>query len=113
MHGAVRKVNARMLGQRPRLMSDDIREWNLNQLLFADNTTMMVDSQDRLRQLGEEFGRLCERRKQRVNESKSKMMNYTRMEDDRRMNIILNVKLLEEVEYFKYLRSQIVLNGER
>ncbi len=45
---------------------------------------------------------MCKRRKWKVNECQSKVM-CTRMVDDKRMNIALNGKLLEEVEYFKYI----------
>ncbi len=53
-------------------MNADSRERNLNQLLFADNMALVADSEGRLRQLVEEFGKVCKRRKLRVNESKSK-----------------------------------------
>ena len=39
-------------------------------------------------------------------------MKCTRMVDDRRMNVTLNGKLLEEVEYIKYLGSYIAYGGE-
>ncbi len=65
-------------------------EWNLNQLLFEDDTALVADSEGRLRELVEEFGRACKRRKLRVNESKSKVMKCMRMVDDRRMNVALN-----------------------
>ncbi len=43
----------------------------MNQLMFADDTTLVADSQQRLRQLVEEYWRLRER-KLRVNVGKSK-----------------------------------------
>jgi len=46
-----------------------------------------------------------------VNESKSKVMKCTRMVDGRRMNAVLNGKLLEEVECFKSLGSHFVVDG--
>jgi len=106
--GVVREVNARMLGS---LVNADSREWNLNRLLFAEDTALVADSEERLRHLVEEFGRVCKRRKLRLNESKSKVMKCTRMVDGRRMNVILNGKLLEEVECFKYLGSHVVVDG--
>ena len=49
--------------------------WELNQLLFADDTVVVVaDSERKLCQLVTEFGRVCERRKLRVNVDKSKVM---------------------------------------
>ena len=55
---------------------------------------------------------MCARRKLRVNESKGKVMKYTRMVDCSRINFALNGKLLEEVECFKYLGSHIAIDGE-
>jgi len=69
MDGVVREVNARVLGRGLSLINADGREWNLNQLLFADDTSLVADSEKRLRQLVEEFGRVCKRGKLRVNES--------------------------------------------
>ncbi len=37
MDGVVREVNARMLGRSLSLTNGDDREWNLSQLLFADD----------------------------------------------------------------------------
>ncbi len=71
MDDVVREVNTRMLGRRLSLGNAEGREWNLNQLLFADNTTLIADPHAELRQVVEEFGRVCKRRILRVNESKS------------------------------------------
>ena len=85
-------------------------EWELNQLLFADETVVVADSERKLCQLVTEFGRVCERRKLRVNVGKSKVMRCTRNEDDARLNVILNGEVLE-VDQFKYLGSVIAANG--
>ena len=50
-----------------------------------------------------EFGRVCERRKLRVNVGKGKVMKCTRNGDGARLNIMLNGEVLEEVDQFKYL----------
>ncbi len=69
-------------------------------MLFADDTTLVTDSQERLRQLVKKFWRVCERRILRINGSKSKVMRCTRMVYDRMMSVALNEKLLEEVRIF-------------
>ncbi len=69
-------------------------------MLFADDTALVVDSQERLRQLAKILWRVCERRKLRVNGSRSKVMKHTRMVNDRMMNVALNGKLFEEVKIF-------------
>ncbi len=81
----------------------------MNQLLFADNTALVADSQETLRQLIEEFGRVCERRKLRGNESRSKVMKCTWMVDDSRINVAPNGKLMKEVECLKYLGSRFAI----
>ena len=46
----------------------------INQLLFADDTALVADSEEKFCRLVNEFGRICERRKLRVNVGKSKVM---------------------------------------
>ena len=106
----VREVNAQVLGRGLKLL-DVNDEWELNQLLFADDTVVVADSERRLCQLVTEFGRVCERRKLRVNVGKSKVMRCTRNEDGARLNVMLNGEVLEEVDQFKYLGSVIAANG--
>ena len=65
----------------------------------------------KLCQLVTEFGRVCERRKLRVNVGKSKAMRCTRNEDGARLIVKLNGEALEEVDHFKYLGSVIAANG--
>ena len=50
----------------------------INQLLFADDTSLVSDSEAKLCRLVNEFGRVCERRKLRVNIGKSKVMRCWR-----------------------------------
>ena len=61
--GVVREVNTRMLGRGLKLVDGNDNEWELNQLLFADDTVVVADSERKLCQLVTEFGRVCERRK--------------------------------------------------
>ena len=41
--GVVREVNARVLGRRLKLVDGNDNEWELNQLLFADDTVVVAD----------------------------------------------------------------------
>ena len=50
-----------------------------------------------------EFGRVCERRKLRVNVDKSKVMRCSMYGNGGRMLVILNGEPVEEVDCFKYL----------
>ena len=110
MDGVVREVNARILGGGLSLENAG-REWSLKQLLFADDTALVADTEEKLGQLVEEFGRVCRRRKLRVNVGKSKVMRCTRELGGRRLNIGLDGEQLEEVDCFKYLGSSIAANG--
>ncbi len=71
----------------------------------------VAKTERRLRQLVEEFGRVCKRRKLKVNESKSKVLKCMRLVGGRRMNVALNGDVLEEVECFKYLGSRVAVGG--
>ena len=57
----------------------------------------MADSEEKLCRLVSEFGRVCERRKLRVNVGKSKVMRCSRYGNVGRMHMILNGEPLEEV----------------
>ena len=50
----------------------------------------MADSVEKLCRLVSEFGRVCERRKLRVNVSKSKVMRCARFGNGDRLHVILN-----------------------
>ena len=52
--------------------------FEINQLLFADDTALMADSEEKLCRLVSEFGRACRRRKLRANVGKSKIMRFSR-----------------------------------
>ena len=76
IEGVVREVNTQVLGRGLKLVDGNENEWELNQLLFADDTVVVADFERKLCQLVTEFGRVCERRKLRVNVGKSKVMVY-------------------------------------
>ena len=58
-----------------------------------------------------EFGRVCERRKLRVNVGMSKVMRCSKYANAGLMHVILNCEPLEEVDYFKYQGSQVAADG--
>ena len=60
MGGVVREVNVRDLG-RLELLSVNGGRFGINQLLFADDTALVANSEEKLCRLYE-FGRVCERR---------------------------------------------------
>ncbi len=48
MGDVAREVNARLLVRGLSLLSYNGKDWNMNQLLFADDTALMADSQEGL-----------------------------------------------------------------
>ena len=72
----------------------------------------MADPEEKLCRLASESGRICERRKLRVNVGKSKVMRCLRYGDRGRMHAILNGEPLEEMDCFMYLESQVAADGK-
>ena len=111
MDGVVREVNDRVLGKGLELLTANGGRFEINQLLFADDTALVADSEEKLCRLVSEFGRVCERRKLRANVGTSKVMRCSRSGNGDRMHVILNGEPSEEVDCFKYLRSQVAADG--
>ena len=72
MGGVVREGNVRVLGKGLELLSANGGRFEIDQLLFTDDTALVADSEEKLCRLVSEFGRVCERKKLRVNVGKSK-----------------------------------------
>ena len=71
----------------------------------------MADSEEKLCRLVSEFGRVCERRKLKVNVGKRKVMRCSMYGNLYRMHVILKGEPLEEVDCFKCLWSQVAADG--
>ena len=82
-----------------------------NRLLYADDTALVADSEEKLCRLVSEFGRVCERRKLRVNVGKSKVLRCSRYGNEGRMHVILTGEPSKEGDCFKYLGSQVAADG--
>ena len=74
MDGVVREVNVRVLGKGRELLSASGGRFEINPLLFPDDTALVADSEEKLCRMVSEFGIVCERRKLRVNVGESKVM---------------------------------------
>ena len=99
-------MNVRVLGKLLELLSANGSRFEINQLLFADGTSLVADSEEKLCKLVSEFGRVCERRKL-VNVGNCKVMTCSRYGNGGRMHEILNGEPLEEMDCLKYLWSQV------
>ena len=104
MDGVERNVNARVFGKGLELLSVNGGRLEINQLLF--DTALVADS-EKLCRLVSEFGRVCERRRLRVNIGKSKVMRCSRYINGGRMQVRLKGEPLDEVDCFKYLALQV------
>jgi hypothetical protein len=109
--GVVREVNSRVMERGVALVSDNDREWQLNQILYADDTALVTDEESKLQSLVTEFRKVCERRKLSVNVAKSKVMRVTRRENADNLNITVNGVRMEVVECFRYLGVDIDRDG--
>ena len=98
MDGVVREVNVTVLGKGLERLNANGGRFQINQLLFADDTALGADSEEKLCRSVSEFGRVCERRKLRVTVGMSKVMRCSRCGNGARMNVILNGEPLEEVD---------------
>ena len=67
----VREMNVRVLGKGLELLNANGGRFEINQLLLADDTALVADSEEKLCRLMSEFSRVCERRKFRFNVGKS------------------------------------------
>ena len=81
MDGVVREVNVRFLGKELELLSANGGRFEINQLLFADDTALVADSEEKLCRLVNEFDRVCEKRKLRVSVGKNKVMRCSRYDN--------------------------------
>ena len=61
MYGVVHEVTASVLGRGLELLHTNGSRFEINQLLFADDTTLVSDSKEKLCTLVSQFGRECER----------------------------------------------------
>ena len=78
-------------------------EWKVDWLMFADDTVLLGDSEEKLERLVKKFGRVCRRRELSVNETKSKIMKTGKNGAANGVDISLNDRRMEEVETFRYL----------
>ena len=86
-------------------------EWKADWLMFADDTVLLGDIEEKLKRLVQAFGRVCRRRNLSVNETKSKIRKIGKNGEDNRVNISLNDGRMEEVEIYSYLRVDISSDG--
>ena len=113
MDGVMREVRARV-GEVGVNLWDNVRrcKWKVEWLMFADDTVLVGDSKEKLQELVNEFGNVCERRKLTVNVNKSKAMRISGKENEFDVNVDMNGENLEAVEAYKYLGVNVTCDGK-
>ena len=85
--------------------------FEINQLLFAVDKTLLSDSEEKLCKLVSESGGVFKIRKLRVNVCKNKVMRCSRRVNVGRMHARLNGEPFEKVDCFQSLGSQMAADG--
>ena len=86
-------------------------ERKVDWLMFADDTVLLGDSEEKLERLVQESGRVCRRRKLWVNETESKIMKIGKNGKANLVDISLNDRRMEEVETYRYLGVDMSSDG--
>ena len=107
----MKEVKARVLEQGASLKDEDGHEWQVSILLFADDTLLIGDSEEKLQKLVTEFGNVCRDRKLSVNVGKSKVMRVGRERGVRELNVLLDGVQMEEVQAYRYLGVDMSADG--
>ena len=100
------EIGVRLIDDRSR------REWIVEWLMFADDTVLLGDDEEKLQRLVNEFGRVCKKRKLTVNVEKSKVMKVSKDGDQNELHINLDGRRMEEVNAYRYLRVDITNDGK-
>ena len=72
-------------------------------MLFADDTTLMAESENSLQRYLSAFVRVCERRKLKINVGKSKVVKKSDTGEKGNVRIRVKKEVMEEVSSFWYL----------
>ena len=80
--------------------------------MFADDSVLLGDSEEKLERLVQELGRVRQRRKLSMNETKCKVMKIGKNGEQNGVNISLNDRRMEEVEIYRYLGVDILSDGK-
>ena len=79
-------------------------------LLYADDAVLLAESERELQLLVDRFFMVCERRKLKINEKKTKAMVFDR-DGDGSCAVLINDVKLEEVKEYKYMGSMLQNDG--
>ena len=108
MDGVMREVREKVGDVGVKLWDNSRRcKWKIEWLMFADDTVLVGDSEEKLQMLVREFGNVCKRRKLTVNVNKSKTMKISGKENEFDLNVEIIGERLEAVETYEYLGVKV------
>ena len=84
----------------------------INNLRYADDTALLAESEEQLQKVLDEVRNRSEQLGLKMNVKKTKVMVVRRTKEERRANIYIEGKVLEQVKTFKYLGQQITDDGK-
>ena len=80
---------------------------NVNNIRYADDTTLIADSLEKLKDLIERLDEAGHEKGLNINTKKTKVMVVTKNEQSPKINISINNHNIEQVDQFNYLGSMI------
>ena len=104
MDGVMREVRKR-IGDVGVKLWDKARicKWKIEWLMFADDTMLVGDNEEKLQMLVRKFGNVCKRQKLTVNVNKSKTMKINGKENEYDVNVEMDGERVEVMEMYTYL----------
>ena len=95
------EIGVRMIDDRSK------NDWFVEWLMFADDTLLLGDDEEKLQRLVNGLGRVCKKRKLTVNVEKSKVVKVNKDGDQNKLHINLDDRRMEEVNAYRYLRVDV------
>lgn len=84
---------------------------NINNVRYADDTVLLAESEEKLQNLIDALTESCGRKGLKININKTEVMGITKRNERLRVRIIVQGRLIKQVENFKYLGSIISENA--
>ena len=87
---------------------------NVNNIRYADDTVLVADSEEKLRELVVALHRACTARGLNINfrQGKTEVMGITKRAQDLNVNIRMEGRRIAQVEKYKYLGVMVTKNGK-
>ena len=90
-------------------LEDELGSWEVNMILYADDTVLVSRSEEGMKELVGEFERVCRVKGLRINPGKSKVMVFGEGEEE--VEVVVGGEALEKVSVFRYLGMEIGEEG--